>query len=560
MIKSFVLLTAFISQFAFAGRPIDADSIRSTDHTKVWTPPAATDTLVGRASTDTLTNKTLSGNTAVTLISGSGTLTLPTSGSVIVPNGADTLVNLTGSQTLTNKVLSGNTAVSLISGSGTLTLNTTGTITVPNATDTLVGKATTDTLTNKSISGSTNTITNVSLTTGVTGTLPLGNGGTGQTTKAPAFDALSPMSASGDIIYGGVSGTGTALVKGSNGTYLSLVAGLPAWSAVVAPAGTLSGTTLNATVVSSSLTSVGTIATGVWSGTAVALAKGGTGQTTKAPAFDALQPMSASGDIIYGGTSGTGTRLAKGSDGQYLKLVSGLPAWAAGASGAASLAVSAKTTTYTTTTADDLITFSSAGGAYTITLVTAVGNTGKVFYFKKTDTNANLVTIDANSTETIDGALTYKMATANDQLAIVSDGANWKILSRNITVSAIYKSTGITVANGAVILYDTKIEDTHSLYATGTGLFTATAETAGLYMVGWTCTSVARQIQCALQKNATNYATALYTVGATAAAQGTALVRLASGDTLDVINANGSTEQMNATTTDNRFEILRIAN
>lgn len=51
-------------------------------------------------------------------------------------------------------------------------------------------------------------------------------------------------------------------------------------NAVVAPAGTLSGTTLNATVVSSSLTSVGTVATGVWNGTAVDEAHGGTGETT----------------------------------------------------------------------------------------------------------------------------------------------------------------------------------------------------------------------------------------------------------------------------------------
>ena len=43
-----------------------------------------------------------------------------------------------------------------------------------------------------------------------------------------------------------------------------------------AAAGTLTGTTLNSTVVSSSLTSLGTIATGVWHGTKVGLAYGGT--------------------------------------------------------------------------------------------------------------------------------------------------------------------------------------------------------------------------------------------------------------------------------------------
>lgn len=75
----------------------------------------------------------------------------------------------------------------------------------------------------------------------------------------------------------------------------------------------------------------------------VPLNKGGTGQTTKAAAFDALQPMSASGDIIYGGASGTGTRLAKGSDGQVLKLASGVPTWAAESGGGGGAVESAQT-------------------------------------------------------------------------------------------------------------------------------------------------------------------------------------------------------------------------
>jgi hypothetical protein len=45
-------------------------------------------------------------------------------------------------------------------------------------------------------------------------------------------------------------------------------------------AGTLSGTTLASNVVNSSLTSVGTITSGTWSGTSVAIANGGTGATT----------------------------------------------------------------------------------------------------------------------------------------------------------------------------------------------------------------------------------------------------------------------------------------
>jgi hypothetical protein len=99
-------------------------------------------------------------------------------------------------------------------------------------------------------------------------------------------------------------------------------------NAVVAPAGTLSGTTLNSSVVSSSLTSVGTISSGTWNGTTIAIANGGTGQTSASAAFNALSPMTTAGDIIYENSTPSGTRLGIGSTGQILTVVGGLPAWA----------------------------------------------------------------------------------------------------------------------------------------------------------------------------------------------------------------------------------------
>jgi hypothetical protein len=44
-------------------------------------------------------------------------------------------------------------------------------------------------------------------------------------------------------------------------------------------------------------------------------------------------PMTTAGDIIIGGAAGVATRLGVGTDGHVLKLVAGVPAWAAESGG-----------------------------------------------------------------------------------------------------------------------------------------------------------------------------------------------------------------------------------
>jgi hypothetical protein len=84
-----------------------------------------------------------------------------------------------------------------------------------------------------------------------------------------------------------------------------------------------SGTLVNTAVATlSSLTSVGTIGTGTWQGTAVGPTYGGTGQTAY-----------TTGDILYASATNTLSKLTAGTNGYVLTLAAGVPTWAASGGG-----------------------------------------------------------------------------------------------------------------------------------------------------------------------------------------------------------------------------------
>lgn len=151
--------------------------------------------------------------------SGSFSLVTPVLGT---PTSA-TLTNATGlplttGVTGTLAVANGGTGVTTGTGSGNNVLSTSPTLVTP-----ILGTPTSGTLTNA---------TGLPLTTGVTGTLPIINGGTNITTYA-----------TGDILYASASNTLSKLTAGTNGYVLTLAAGVPSWAAASGASGLTVGTT-----------------------------------------------------------------------------------------------------------------------------------------------------------------------------------------------------------------------------------------------------------------------------------------------------------------------------
>lgn len=93
-----------------------------------------------------------------------------------------------------------------------------------------------------------------------------------------------------------------------------------------------------------------------------------------------------------------------------------------------SLPISAvsKTGAYTLTATDDIVYADASGGAFNVTLPTAVGCT-KIYTVTRINSGANAVTVNTTSSQTINGSLTAAIPIQNMSLDFYSDGANWHI-------------------------------------------------------------------------------------------------------------------------------------
>jgi hypothetical protein len=109
---------------------------------------------------------------------------------------------------------------------------------------------------------------------GLSATLAIGSGGTGQTTASAAFNALSPITTTGDLILGNGTNSATRLAIGANGYLLSSNGTTASWQP--APAGgvtTFAGGTTGLTPTSATSGAISLAGT-------LVVSNGGTGATT----------------------------------------------------------------------------------------------------------------------------------------------------------------------------------------------------------------------------------------------------------------------------------------
>jgi hypothetical protein len=68
------------------------------------------------------------------------------------------------------------------------------------------------------------------------------------------------------------------------------------------------------------------------------------------------------------------------------------------------------------------------GGVTTIALPAASGSAGRVLTIKNISEAGGVVTIDGNSSETIDGDATLSLNSGTQFITIICDGSNWHII------------------------------------------------------------------------------------------------------------------------------------
>jgi len=180
---------------------------------------------------------------------------------------------------------------------------------------------------------------------GLSSTLAIGSGGTGQTTASAAFNALSPITTTGDLIIGNGTNSATRLPIGSNGYLLTSNGTTATWSA--APAG---GVTSFSAGTTGFTPNTGTTGAVTLAGT-LGVANGGTNLTSY-----------TAGDLLYASGTTALSKLAIGTTNYVLTAGASAPQYVAQSTLSVGSATNATNTAITadSTNATNYLTFVSA--------------------------------------------------------------------------------------------------------------------------------------------------------------------------------------------------------
>lgn len=450
-----------------------------------WTVPN-TGTVSSIATTTPITGGTITTTGTIacaTCVTSAAALTV----NRLVLGGAGQASSVLGSLGTTTTVLHGNAAGAPTFGAVALATDVSGTLPVVNGgtgattlTGLLQGNGTSAVtgITNSSTVGEVLRVTgastyawgalNLSDTDAITGTLPVGNGGTGLTAGTSggvlAYTAAGTLASSGaltanlPVIGGGAGVAPTVGTRSGNTTAFVTTTGSQTSGRCVEI--DASGNHIQSAAGcggSGSVTSVsftgGLIAVGTPTTTpalTVAGTSGGIPYFSGASTWASSAALTVSEPVIGGGVGAAptvGTRSGNttqfvtttGSqtldrcvkidvNGNHVQSGSACSATGGGPGNGAIATKAFADSPYSVITSDYTILCNAVGGNITLNLPVVAGNSGTIFNFKKIDSTANTCTVDGSGAETIDGALTVTLGTQYQSIQIITDASAWYIL------------------------------------------------------------------------------------------------------------------------------------
>lgn len=405
------------------------------------------------------------------------------------------------------------------------------------------------------------------------GVLSIAGGGTGQVTSSAAFNALSPLTTVGDLIYGGASGVGTRL-SGNNlaaTKFLSQIgdgvnAGAPAWSTISSsdlPTGNLTDVGTDGIVVTSGSNAV------VGSGTSLAQhvsdsTHNGYLSSTDWSTFNNKQSALTIGNLSDAGTDGiivtngassvigSGTSFAqrvsdsthngylsstdwstfngKQASGNYITALTGDVTASGPGSVAATLAATSNATLTTLsglTTASALATVGTiTSGTWSATTIGVTkGGTGLT-----TLTTGNVILGAGTSTPTF-------VAPSTSGNVLTSNGSTWTsapaVAGNPIYAKYAIAGAGVAISATQPVDFATQIFDSNSAVTTGSA-WKFTAPSTKIYHVDTCLITSLTSFTFLLYKNGTLNTTFATTTMVGGYSCGSTLVSLSATDYIDI--------------------------